>query len=138
MKRPAKKSLIQKHQQHDSDTGSPRVQIVILTARILEVTKHLGEHRKDIHSRRGLLKMVETRRKLFRYIEKHQPKEFESVKALVEKMKEEFEKANPAKKAATKKKPARVRKEGKAVEKKALEKESSAKKKKEEDSAEEN
>ncbi|MDD3694009.1 MAG: 30S ribosomal protein S15 [Candidatus Pacebacteria bacterium] len=61
-----KKDVIAGVKTHDSDTGSPQVQIALLTERILELTEHLKVHKKDIHSRRGLIKMVDTRRKLLR------------------------------------------------------------------------
>lgn len=61
-----KKDVIAGVKTHDSDTGSPQVQIALLTERITELTEHLKVHKKDIHSRRGLIKMVDTRRKLLR------------------------------------------------------------------------
>ena len=63
-----KSSIIQEHQLHENDTGSPEVQIAILTQRINYLTEHLKEHRKDHHSRRGLLKMVGQRRRLLNYL----------------------------------------------------------------------
>jgi len=56
--------------QHDNDTGSPEVQIALLTARINQLTEHLKEHKKDHHSRRGLLMMVGQRRRLLNYLSK--------------------------------------------------------------------
>ncbi len=64
----AKQQLIEQYRVHEGDTGSPEVQIAILTARILYLTDHLKEHRKDHHSRRGLLKMVGHRRRLLNYL----------------------------------------------------------------------
>ena len=61
-----KQDVIVGVQTHDSDTGSPQVQIALLSARINELTEHLKVHKKDIHSRRGLIKMVDKRRKLLR------------------------------------------------------------------------
>ena len=61
-----KKDVIAGVKTHDSDTGSPQVQIALLSGRITELTEHLKVHKKDIHSRRGLIKMVDTRRKLLR------------------------------------------------------------------------
>ncbi len=61
-----KQDVIAGVQTHDSDTGSPQVQIALLSGRITELTEHLKVHKKDIHSRRGLIKMVDTRRKLLR------------------------------------------------------------------------
>ncbi|MBP2654902.1 MAG: rpsO [Firmicutes bacterium] len=63
-----KQGLIEKYRLHESDTGSPEVQIAILTERILYLTEHLKEHKKDHHSRRGLLKMVGQRRGLLNYL----------------------------------------------------------------------
>ncbi len=65
-----KNDIIEATRQHDTDTGSPEVQIAILTERILELTDHLRSHRQDHHSRRGLLKMVGKRRKLLAYLQK--------------------------------------------------------------------
>jgi len=63
-----KQAVIQEYQRHGSDTGSPEVQIAILTGRIQQLNEHLQQHRKDHHSRRGLLKMVGQRRRLLRYL----------------------------------------------------------------------
>jgi small subunit ribosomal protein S15 len=67
MKREKKKKIIVKHAKHAKDTGSAQVQIAILTERISELTDHLKGHKKDNHSRRGLLAMVGKRRKLLNY-----------------------------------------------------------------------
>lgn len=75
-----KKKLIKKHQMHEGDTGSPQVQIVLLTARIEELTKHLAKHKKDLHSRRGLLNLVGQRRKLMKYLEKTDAKVLQALK----------------------------------------------------------
>ena len=64
-----KQEVIDKFKRHESDTGSPEVQIALLTARILHLTEHLQEHRKDHHSRRGLLLMVGKRRRLLKYLQ---------------------------------------------------------------------
>ena len=66
----AKQEIIQKYAVHEGDTGSPEVQIAVLTARIVYLTEHLKEHKKDHHSRRGLLKMVGHRRRLLAYLNK--------------------------------------------------------------------
>ena len=66
----AKQEIIQKYSTHEGDTGSPEVQIAILTSRIIYLTEHLKEHKKDHHSRRGLLKMVGHRRRLLSYLQK--------------------------------------------------------------------
>ncbi|MFD2613053.1 30S ribosomal protein S15 [Paenibacillus gansuensis] len=63
-----KTQLIQEHKTHESDTGSPEVQVAILTENIVNLTNHLRIHKKDHHSRRGLLKMVGQRRKLLSYL----------------------------------------------------------------------
>lgn len=65
-----KQSLINDFRLHDKDTGSPEVQIALLTERINYLTEHLKEHKKDHHSRRGLLKMVGQRRGLLNYLRK--------------------------------------------------------------------
>ena len=63
-----KETIIKKFQTHKGDTGSPEVQIAVLTEEIGRVAQHLQEHKKDNHSRRGLLKMVGNRRRLLRYL----------------------------------------------------------------------
>ena len=65
-----KSQIIEKYKRDEKDTGSPEVQIAILTARITELTEHLKIHKKDNHSRRGLLKMVGKRRNLLNYLAK--------------------------------------------------------------------
>ncbi len=65
-----KEEVIQKYQLHDNDRGSTPVQIAILTARIDDLRSHFDTHKKDHHSRRGLLKMVGRRRRLLEYIKK--------------------------------------------------------------------
>ena len=64
-----KAKVISEHQQHETDTGSPQVQIAIMTERINSLTEHLQSHKKDHHSRRGLLKLVGRRRRLLKYLE---------------------------------------------------------------------
>jgi small subunit ribosomal protein S15 len=64
----AKQEVIQKYGRGDNDTGSPEVQVALLTARINELTEHLREHKKDHHSRRGLLMLVGQRRRLLNYL----------------------------------------------------------------------
>jgi small subunit ribosomal protein S15 len=63
-----KKVIIEKHRLHDTDTGSPEVQIALLTDRITHLTEHFKIHKKDHHSRRGLLKLVGQRRRLLDYL----------------------------------------------------------------------
>ncbi len=83
MKREAKKKLIKKYAKHDGDTGSARVQVAILTERIKDLTQHLKTHKKDIHSRRGLLKLVGQRRRHLQYLKHKNREEYE---ALIEKL----------------------------------------------------
>jgi len=66
----AKKDLVKKFGTHEGDTGSPMVQIAIMTERINHLTDHLKKNKKDKHSRRGLLKIVGSRRKLIKYLER--------------------------------------------------------------------
>ena len=63
-----KQSVISKHQRGNADTGSPEVQVALLSTRINELSDHFAAHKKDHHSRRGLLKMVNQRRKLLDYL----------------------------------------------------------------------
>ena len=67
----AKPEIIAQYKIHDKDTGSSEVQVALLTARINHLTEHLRTHRKDFHSRRGLLQMASRRRKLLDYLKKH-------------------------------------------------------------------
>ena len=66
-----KPEIIAEFKIHDKDTGSSEVQIALLTARINHLTEHLRTHRKDFHSRRGLLQMASRRRKLLDYVKRH-------------------------------------------------------------------
>jgi len=79
MKRIQKKKIITTHQKHGKDTGSSEVQIAILTERIVELTVHLKDHKKDNHSRRGLLLMVGKRRKLLNYLKNSKPAMYEKI-----------------------------------------------------------
>lgn len=67
----SKQEIIEKFKVHETDTGSPEVQIAILTERINHLTEHLKFHKKDYHSRRGLLKMVGQRRGLLNYLKRN-------------------------------------------------------------------
>jgi small subunit ribosomal protein S15 len=67
----AKSEVMSRFAKHDGDTGSPEVQVALLTARINELTEHLRGHKKDHHSRRGLLMMVGQRRRLLNYLRRH-------------------------------------------------------------------
>ncbi len=64
----SKSKIVADYARADDDTGSPEVQVALLSARISELTEHFGEHKKDHHSRQGLLKMVNKRRKLLDYL----------------------------------------------------------------------
>ena len=75
-----KKEIIEKFKLHSSDTGSPEVQVAILTERINHLTEHFKVHKKDFHSRRGLLKMVGQRRRLLDYLKK---KDLERYRGLI-------------------------------------------------------
>lgn len=79
MKRDKKKKVIKKHQTHEKDTGSSKVQVAILTERINELTKHLEMHPKDNHSRRGLLGLVGKRRKHLAYLKLHEKDQYEEL-----------------------------------------------------------
>ena len=78
-----KTEVINNNRMHETDTGSPEVQIAILTARINELNEHLKVHKKDNHSRRGLLKMVGKRRKLLVYLQNN---DIERYRAIVAKL----------------------------------------------------
>lgn len=78
----AKKKLnvIEKYRTHDSDTGSPQVQIAILTSEIKDLTKHLRTHKKDHSSRRGLIKKVNERHRLLKYLEREDEEAYKTLK----------------------------------------------------------
>ncbi len=78
-----KKSVIDAHAKHEGDTGSPEVQIALLTARINGLSAHFKEHKKDFHSRTGLLKLVGQRRKLLKFLRKT---DVQRYRALIEKL----------------------------------------------------
>ncbi len=78
-----KQEVIATNRLHETDTGSPEVQIAILTARINELTEHLKVHKKDKHSQRGMLKMVGHRRQLLNYLQK---KDIERYRAIIQKL----------------------------------------------------
>ena len=78
-----KTEVIADHKTHEGDTGSPEVQVALLTARITSLTEHLRTHRKDFDSRRGLLMMVGRRRRLLNYLSS---KDIERYRALVAKL----------------------------------------------------
>jgi small subunit ribosomal protein S15 len=76
----AKREIIQKHGKSENDTGSPEVQIALLSARIAHLTEHLREHKHDHHSRRGLLMLVGQRRRLLNYLQR---KDLDRYRALI-------------------------------------------------------
>lgn len=78
-----KQEIIAKFARKEGDTGSPEVQVAILSARIAELTEHLKKNKKDVHSRRGLIKLVGQRKKLIGYLEKT---DLEAARALKEKL----------------------------------------------------
>ena len=78
-----KTEIVEGYKTHERDTGSPEVQIALLTARISQLTEHLKEHKKDHHSRRGLLLMVGQRRRLLNYLSK---KDIERYRAVISKL----------------------------------------------------
>jgi small subunit ribosomal protein S15 len=78
-----KDAIIREYATHDGDTGSPEVQVALLTARIQHLTEHLREHKHDFHSRRGLLKMVGQRRRLLKYLQK---KDVERYRTLISRL----------------------------------------------------
>ena len=75
-----KKDIIKEYQTKEGDTGSPEVQIAILTDRIIHLTEHLKVHKKDFHTRRGLLMLVGQRRRFLNYLEK---KDFERYRSII-------------------------------------------------------
>jgi small subunit ribosomal protein S15 len=78
-----KRQIIDEYKQHETDTGSPEVQVAMLTERINYLTEHLKEHKKDHHSRRGLLKMVGQRRSLLNYLK---DRDVDRYRTIVEKL----------------------------------------------------
>ncbi len=74
-----KTALIQEYALKEADTGSPEVQVAILTERITNLTEHFKTHKKDNHSRRGLLKLVSQRRQLLDYVKKHDEPRYRSL-----------------------------------------------------------
>ncbi len=83
LKKEKKQQVIKDFEIHEGDTGSPEVQVAILTTRINELTEHLRAHKKDHHSRRGLLKMVGQRRRLLNYLRDNN---IERYRAVVERL----------------------------------------------------
>lgn len=83
MRQEEKTAVIEANRLHDTDTGSPEVQIAVLSKRIADLTEHLKEHKNDNHSRRGLFKMVGRRKNLLGYLKK---KDIERYRAIIEKL----------------------------------------------------
>lgn len=77
------KEIVQTHRRHDTDTGSPEVQIALLTDRIVYLTEHFKVHKKDHHSRRGLLKLVGQRRRMLDYVKR---RDFARYKSIIERL----------------------------------------------------
>ncbi|MGR9012993.1 MAG: 30S ribosomal protein S15 [Gammaproteobacteria bacterium] len=78
-----KKAVVEAYRQSETDTGSPEVQVALLTAHITHLAPHFAEHKKDNHSRRGLLRMVNQRRKLLDYLKK---KDLNRYRTLIERL----------------------------------------------------
>jgi len=74
-----KEKIIEKFKTHETDTGSPQVQIAILTAEIKDLSEHLQDHKKDFSSRRGLIRKVSERRRLLKYLHREDPKAYDKL-----------------------------------------------------------
>ncbi len=74
-----KENVLKDTQRHDSDTGSPEAQVALLTRQIEELSSHLRKHKKDFHSRRGLLQMVADRRRHLKYLERKDEKSYNAL-----------------------------------------------------------
>ncbi len=74
-----KKKILSAYAQHEGDTGSPEVQIALLTERIKRLTEHLKGHKQDVHSRRGLLQMLNKRRRILMYLTRKEPDRYKTV-----------------------------------------------------------
>ena len=83
MEKALKQKIIEKFKVNEKDTGSPEVQVALITARIRELTAHLRKHKKDVHSRYGLIKLVGKRKRLLRYLKN---KDFKRYKELLQKL----------------------------------------------------
>lgn len=77
--REAKAEVIERHRVNESDTGSPDVQVALLTKRIAQVAEHLKSNKHDYHTRRGLLQMVGQRRRLLKYLSRRDPERYQSL-----------------------------------------------------------
>lgn len=76
---PDKEALISEHRLHESDTGSPEVQIALLTDRIAHLTEHLRAHKGDHHTRRGLMRLIGRRRRLLDYVRKNDVERYRTI-----------------------------------------------------------
>jgi len=74
-----KSEIIKKFKIHDKDTGSSHVQVALLTQKIRTLLFHLKEHKKDLHSKRGLLKLISKRKKLLKYLKENYPKDYQKL-----------------------------------------------------------
>ncbi|PLX29744.1 MAG: 30S ribosomal protein S15 [Alphaproteobacteria bacterium] len=74
-----KQEIIKKHAQNEKDTGSPEVQVSVLTERIKNMTEHMKVHKKDLHSQRGLIAMVNRRRRLLKYIKNNSVEQYQAL-----------------------------------------------------------
>ncbi len=74
-----KEKIIEKYKLHKKDTGSPEVQIALLTEEIKRLVSHLKKHKKDVHSKRGLIKMVVTRKKLLSFLQKQSTRRYNNI-----------------------------------------------------------
>ncbi|MDD2578333.1 MAG: 30S ribosomal protein S15 [Candidatus Dojkabacteria bacterium] len=79
-----KAKIVEKFALHEGDTGSPEVQIALLTQQVQELSEHLKVHRKDNHSRRGLLNMVSKRRRLIQYLKDNEPERYKEISKKLE------------------------------------------------------
>lgn len=79
LKTQKKSKIIEKHKRHESDTGSEEVQVALLTEEIKELLLHLKKHKKDFHSKRGLLKMVSRRRSLLNYLKDENTRRYNKI-----------------------------------------------------------
>jgi len=79
MDKEIKRKIIEEYATHSGDTGSPEVQVALLTYRIQNLTEHLNKNPKDVHSRRGLILMVSKRRKLLNYLKEKSPERYQTL-----------------------------------------------------------
>lgn len=128
MKHDQKKEIISKYAREKGDTGSPEVQIALLSVRIEALTAHLNEHKKDNHSRRGLLGLVQKRRRLKNYLQKTNPEAFKKITEELDNIKASEKAAKVEKTEAVKKAKAEKKSAPKAAKAEKTEKKAPAKK----------